>query len=255
VPETVAAHCEVCDVLMDEGDAVTEIEVMMNGTVVTPMEAEPEIFVNPACVDVALHVPVPAPDGVNTPPCEMVPPVAVHVTPELNAPVPLTVATQVEVCEVVMAEGLATTRMLVTVGGAFVMLIEAEPDTLVNPDCVDVALQVPVPVPDGVKTPPCVIVPPVAVHVTPEPYAPVPLTLATQVAVCEELIVEGFAVTEMPVTVTGTAVDVTVMDAVPVFEESCVEVAVQVPVPVPDGVNTPACVMVPPVAAQETEVL
>jgi hypothetical protein len=29
-------------------------------------------------------------------------------------------------------------------------------------------VQVPVPVPDGVKTPPCVIVPPVAVHVTAE---------------------------------------------------------------------------------------
>jgi hypothetical protein len=118
-------------------------------------------------VDVALHVPVPAPEGVNNPPCVIVPPVADQVTPVLNAPVPVTFATQVEVCAVVMVEGFATTAMLVTVGGAFVTEIGDVPDTFVNPDCVDVAVQLPVPVPDGVKTPPCVMVPPVAVHVTP----------------------------------------------------------------------------------------
>ena len=114
-----------------------------------------------------MQVPVPVPEGVKTPPCVMVPPVAVQVTPVLNAPVPFTVAMQVEVCAVVIEDGFAATVILVTVGVAFVTVIFAEPETFVYPDCVEVAVQVPVPVPDGVKTPPCVIVPPVAVHVTP----------------------------------------------------------------------------------------
>ena len=97
VPRTVAAHCEVCPVLMDAGVALTEMDVIVNGTLVTLIEAEPETLVYPVCVEVALHVPVPAPDGVNTPPGVMVPPVAVHVTPVLNAPVPVTLATQVDV--------------------------------------------------------------------------------------------------------------------------------------------------------------
>jgi len=79
----------------------------------------------------------------------------------------VTVATHVAVCEVLMVEGFATTATLVTVGVAFVTVIFAEPETFVYPDCVEVAVQVPAPVPEGVKTPPCVIVPPVAVQVTP----------------------------------------------------------------------------------------
>jgi len=42
----------------------------------------------------------------------------------------------------------------------------AEPVTFVNPAWAEWAVQVPVPVPEGVKTPPDVIVPPVAVQVT-----------------------------------------------------------------------------------------
>jgi hypothetical protein len=72
-------------------------------------------------------------------------------------------------------------------------VIAADPETFV--DCVDVALQVPVPMPDGVNTPPCVMVPPVAVHVTSALLTPVPLTVAEQVAVCVVLIDHGFAVT------------------------------------------------------------
>ena len=67
----------------------------------------------------------------------------------------------------VMEDGLAATVMPVIVGVAFVTLIAAEPETLVKPDWVDVATQVPVPAPEGVKTPPDVMVPPVAVHTTP----------------------------------------------------------------------------------------
>jgi hypothetical protein len=45
VPDTVAAHCEVCPVLMAAGDALTEMEVMVNGILVTFMDAEPEMLV------------------------------------------------------------------------------------------------------------------------------------------------------------------------------------------------------------------
>ena len=79
----------------------------------------------------ALHVPVPAPDGVNTPADVMVPPVAVQVTLLLNAPVPLTVAEQVEVLSDVMEDGVATTEMPVTVGDGLVTVIDVEPETVV----------------------------------------------------------------------------------------------------------------------------
>ena len=78
---------------------------------------------------------MPAPEGVKTPPEMMVPPVAVHVTAWLNAPVPVTVATQVAVCAVVMEDGVATTETPVTVAedGAAVTAMLAVPETLVNP--------------------------------------------------------------------------------------------------------------------------
>jgi hypothetical protein len=109
---------------------------------------------------------VPAPDGVKTPPDVMAPPVAVHVTAGLKTPVPNTVAAQVEVCAVVMDEGVAATVMDVMVKATVVTVMLAVPDMLVKPDCAEWAVQVPVPAPVGVKTPPDVMVPPVAVHVT-----------------------------------------------------------------------------------------
>ena len=83
-----------------------------------------------------------------------------------------------------------------------------------------------------------------------------PLTFATQVAVCVVLIEDGVAVTDTPVTAAefGAAAAV-LMVAEPDLVPSCVEVAVQVPEPVSDGVKTPAWVMVPPVAVQFTAVL
>jgi hypothetical protein len=60
----------------------------------------------------------------------MVPPVAVQVTAELYVPVPVTVAAQVDVCEVVMEGGAAATVILVMVGAA-VTVIVAEPEMLV----------------------------------------------------------------------------------------------------------------------------
>lgn len=151
-----------------------------------------------------------------------------------------------------MAEGFATTEMPVTVAAAFDTAMLADPDTFVKPACVDVAVHLPVPVPDGVNTPPCVMVPPVAVHETPVLNAPVPVTLATHVDVCEGLMAAGLATTEIPVTAVATDVDITVIDALLDLVVSCAEVAVQVPVPIVDGVKTPLGVMVPPVAVHVT---
>lgn len=63
-----------------------------------------------------MQLPVPVPDGVNTPPAVMVPPVAVQVTAVLYDPVPVTVAEHVEVCAVVIEDGVANTLTLDTVG-------------------------------------------------------------------------------------------------------------------------------------------
>jgi len=114
-----------------------------------------------------------------------------------------------------------------------------------------------VPTPEGVNTPPDVIVPPVALHTTALLKAPVPRTFARQVAVCEVLIDDGFAVTATPVTVTEPEVGAADMpiEAVADLVLSCVDVAVQVPVPTPEGVNTPPDVIVPPVALHTTALL
>ena len=80
----------------------------------------------------------------------------------------MTVAAQVAVCAVVMeaGDGTTVTPVTVTAGSVAVTAMLAEPETLVNPACAEWAVQVPVPTPDGVKTPPEVMVPPVAVQVT-----------------------------------------------------------------------------------------
>jgi hypothetical protein len=113
-------------------------------------------------------VAVPVPDGVNTPEELTAPPVADQLTPELNAPVPVTAATHVAVCAVVIEVGKHETATDVIVGGGTVTVTIAEPDTLVYPACAEFAVQVAVPTPLGVNTPPAVIVPPVAVQLTAE---------------------------------------------------------------------------------------
>jgi hypothetical protein len=121
-----------------------------------------------------------------------------------------------------------------------------------------VAVQVPVPVPDEVKTPLCVIVPPVAVQITAELYAPVPATVATHVAVCAVVMEAGVARTAIEVTVAGggaSAEIVIVAEPEMFVDPAAVDVAMQLPVPTPDGVNTPDCVMVPSVAVHVTAVL
>ena len=78
---------------------------------------------------------------------------------------PVTAAEQVLVWDVVIEGGVQETV-------TEVMVDAAETTTLVEPDlvvsCVDVAVMVAVPAPLGVNTPPEVIVPPVADHVTVE---------------------------------------------------------------------------------------
>jgi hypothetical protein len=240
---------------IEDGAATTATEVMVKGAEVTVMFAEPEMLVNPACVECAVQLPVPAPEGVNTPPAVIVPPVAVHVTPLLKAPVPETVAEQVDVCAVVMDDGTAATVTPVTVADGDETVMFDEPEMLVNPACVECAVQLPVPAPEGVNTPPAVIVPPVAVHVTPLLKAPVPETVAEQADVCAVVMDDGTAATVTPVTVADG--DETVMLAEPEMfvNPACVECAVQLPVPVLEGVNTPPAVIVPPVAVHVTALL
>jgi hypothetical protein len=68
---------------------VGEMEIVGGGGAgFTVICADPDIFVYPACVEFAMQLPVPTPDGVNTPEEVIVPPVALQVMPVLNAPVP-----------------------------------------------------------------------------------------------------------------------------------------------------------------------
>jgi hypothetical protein len=79
---------------------------------------------------------------------------------------------------------------------------------------------------------------------------PVPTTVAEQVLVCDAVIEDGEHETITEVMVDAAAETATFVE--PDLVVSCVEVAVMVAVPVPPGVNTPAEVIVPPVADQVT---
>jgi hypothetical protein len=85
VPVTVAAQVAVCAVVMDAGveTAATLVTVTVGGGAVTVIDAAPDMFVNPAWAELAVQVPVPTPEGVNTPAGVIEPPVAVQVTAEL----------------------------------------------------------------------------------------------------------------------------------------------------------------------------
>jgi hypothetical protein len=138
-------------------------------------------------------------------------------------------------------------------GAAFTVIV-AEPDTPVYPAWAELAIHFAFPTPDGVNTPADVIVPPVAVQVTAELKAPVPKTVAAHVDVCAVVIVLGEAITETDVTVTGTAVTLTL--AVPDFVESCVLFAVMVSEPevgtVAGAMYDPELEIVPETADQAT---
>lgn len=74
--------------MIDVGEHATVIDVTVGGGVVTVIVADPDMLVYAACAELAVHVAVPTPLGVSTPPEVIVPPVALHVTPELYVPVP-----------------------------------------------------------------------------------------------------------------------------------------------------------------------
>jgi hypothetical protein len=99
----------VCDEVIEDGLAATAIPVIDTGVDATPtlMDAVPDLLLS--SVEVAVQVPVPVPEGVKTPLCVMVPPVADHVTPVLKLPLPATEAVQVEVWPRSMEAGAATT--------------------------------------------------------------------------------------------------------------------------------------------------
>ena len=67
-----------------------------------------------------------------------------------------------------MEDGAHTMVTAVIAGGAVVTVIFVEPEMFVYPATAEVAVQLAVPDPEGVKTPPDVIVPPVAVQFTAE---------------------------------------------------------------------------------------
>jgi hypothetical protein len=83
VPVTVGVQVAVCAVVMLLGVQTSETPVMVGPADETLMFAEPKIFVYPVAEELALHVAVPAPEGVKRPADVMVPPVADHVTAEL----------------------------------------------------------------------------------------------------------------------------------------------------------------------------
>jgi len=129
VPDTVAAHVAVCVVRIVPGVQFTLTPVMVEAAFT--VTAEDPVFVA-SCVDVAVMVAVPAPDGVNTPAAVIAPPVADHVTPVLKLPVPVTLAAHADVCVVAIALGAQLTltdEMVETVG-------EAVTVTAVDPDFV-----------------------------------------------------------------------------------------------------------------------
>jgi hypothetical protein len=95
-------------------------------------------------------VAIPAAAGVKMPEELIEPSVVDQFTAELNAPVPCTVAMQVEVCVVRMDAWVQTTDTLVIAGGTVTVTV-ADPDLVVS--CVDVAMIDAVPAAEGVKTP------------------------------------------------------------------------------------------------------
>jgi hypothetical protein len=177
---TVAVHCEVCPACTEAGLQEIETEVMVDGAV-TFMGAVPDLLVS--WVDVAVTVTVPAVvAAVNSPEELIVPALALQVTPELYVPVPVTVAVHCEVCAVCTEPGLQETETEVMVGGAVTFMVAA-PDLVVS--CVDMAVTVTVPTVEGaVNRPEELIVPALALQVTPELYVPVPVTVAVHCEVC-----------------------------------------------------------------------
>ena len=173
--------------------------------------------------------------GVNTPFWLMVPPVAVHTIALLKPLVPRTFAEQVADCARLMEEGVAVTETPVTLGdsGAEVVFIVAVPVLVVS--CAEVAVHVPAPGPEGVKTPASVMVPPVAVQLTAVLKLPLPNTVAMQFADCPIVREEGLATTETPEIELLLAELPRLRTPWPTLFLSCFEVAVTVATALPEA--------------------
>ena len=189
-------QADVCAVEIANGLQLTLTLVTVTGTAVTVTLAVPN-FVG-SCVDVAVIVNVPTPEGVNTPEGVIAPLDAVKVTTELNAPVPMTVTVKVACCAVVIDVEAGDSVTEVIVGGTAVTVTFAEPDFVGS--CVDVAVQTNVPTPEGVPTPVLWLIdPPVADQFTVCAGLPVPFTIALHVTVCpiQMFVAEGVTVMEV----------------------------------------------------------
>lgn len=149
-----------------------------------------------SCVEVAVIIAVPGVPGVKTPALLTVPaPVGetAHETALLKFPVPSTVALQVDVCVVSIADGLQLTDTLVIAVDA-VTVILVLPDTEGN--CFEVAVMITVPEAAGVNKPVALILPPVA-GVTDQliPCGPNPGAVASHCDVCVVRMDDGEQVT------------------------------------------------------------
>ena len=165
-------------VRIEVGEQTTETNVIVGGLVTNTVAL---LDCVESCTDVAVTVPVPAAEGVktavSTPDETAAPSVAVQFTAGLKAPVPNTVAVQLELCVVRMEGGEQSTEIDVIVGGGKATVTIAEPDLVGS--CVDVAVIVAVPAPAGVKTPALLIVPMLlglTDHITVKLKSPVPVT-------------------------------------------------------------------------------
>jgi hypothetical protein len=117
---------------MDAGEHTTETEVIVGDDAVTVSVSVPDAFVS--CVEVAVIVAVPAFAGVKTPDGVIAPPLTLQVNAGLNAPVPCTVAVQVDVCvmRIEVGEQVTLTDVMVVCGAGpevFMLPLEMHPDS------------------------------------------------------------------------------------------------------------------------------
>jgi hypothetical protein len=227
---------------IDPGEQDTLTEVIVTGTVtVTLALADFEL----SCVDVAVIVPVPAEEGVNTPTLLTLPMLdglTDQLTALLKLPVPVTDGVQVDVWFVRMDAGEQATPTDVIVGTTLTATLKL-PDF--ETSCVDVAVIVAIPVEVGVNTPEALTLPMfdgLTDQVTALLKFPVPTTVDLHVLVWFVRIDAGLHITETEVIAIG-AVTVTVV--LPDLVVSCAEIAVRVAVPEDTGVKTPAPLTLP----------
>jgi hypothetical protein len=235
-----------------------------------------------SAVEVAVIVAVSAPvdDGVNvTAVPEAMPDEALNVPPPLglrerftvfaNAPVPVTVGVQLVVCALVIVDGLHTSVTAVIVGAAPDRVTATTACPVLVASAVEVAVIVAVSAPVEVGVNVTAVpesMPDEALNVPPPAglterftvfaNAPVPVTVGVQLVVCAFVIVDGLHTSVTAVIVGGTTVTVIFAEPETFVYPACAELAMQLAFPaLAEGVNTPAEVMVPPVADQVTALL